>query len=119
MSDFAIPHTVPLRFVKTLLTSDEQNAFVSIAFDEIPTLGMLIEAAAQSSSGILNQNIDGRVGFLVTLKNIKLLSEPNTQNFQVTVTLEHKIQNYMYLTFSILDKNTNIASGSFVIALSE
>jgi len=119
MPDFAIPHTAPLRFVKTLISTNEQNAQVEIAFDEIPTLGMLLEAAAQSSSGIANQNINGRVGFLVTLKNIKLLSEPNTQNFQVTTTLDHKIENYMYLTFSILDKSINIVTGSFVIALSE
>jgi len=117
MPDFAIPHTTPLRFVKTLISTNEQNAQVEIAFEEIPTLGMLIEAAAQSSSGILNQNINGKVGFLVTLKNIKLLSKPSTQSFQISTTLDHKIENYMYFTFSILDKNINIMTGSFVIAL--
>ena len=119
MPDFAIPHTAPLRFVKTLISTNEKSAQVEIVFEEIPTLGMLIEAAAQSSSGILNQNINGKVGFLVTLKNIRLLSDPNTQNFQVSTTLDHKIENFMYLTFSILDKNINIMTGSFVIALSE
>jgi len=117
MSDFAIPHVAPLRFVKRRISATREDATVEIGFDEIPSLGMLIEAATQSSSGILNDEINGRIGFLVTLKNIKLLQAPQNTTFQVRIHLDLKIEDFRYLSFTVYDHEVKIVSGSFVITL--
>ncbi len=117
MSDFAIPHVAPLRFVKRRISATLEDAVVEIGFDEIPTLGMLIEAATQSSSGILNDEINGRIGFLVTLKNTKLLQEPQSTTYQVDIHLDHKLDDLRYLSFIIYDNGVTLVTGSFVIVL--
>ncbi len=117
MSDFAIPHLAPLRFVKRRIEATTEDAIVEIGFDDVPSLGMLIEAATQSSSGILNDEINGRIGFLVTLKNIKLLQTPYTTTFQVKIHLDLKADDLRYLSFTIYDDNVPVLTGSFVIVL--
>jgi len=117
MSDFAIPHVAPLRFVKERISATLEDALVEIGFNEIPTFGMLIEAATQSSSGILNDEINGRVGFLVTLKNIKLLHEPQVTTYQVNIHLDYKLDDLRSLSFTIYDNDIIIMTGSFTITL--
>jgi hypothetical protein len=117
MSDFAIPHVAPLRFVKRRICATLEDATVEIGFDEVPSLGMLIEAATQSSSGIVNDEINGRIGFLVTLKNIKLLQTPQTTTFQVKIHLDLKAEDLRYLSFTIYDEDVTVVTGSFVIIL--
>jgi len=117
MSDFAIPHVAPLRFVKERISATLEDATVEIGFDEVPSLGMLIEAATQSSSGIVNDEINGRIGFLVTLKNIKLLQTPQTTTFQVKIHLDLKAEDLRYLSFTIYDEDVTVVTGSFVIIL--
>jgi len=117
MSEFPIPHIKPIRFVKKILSTSTQEASVEVEFEIIPTLGMLIEAAAQSSSGIVNDNTNSRVGFMVSLKNIKLLQEPQDTTFVVDVKVDYKIQDLKYISFSIIKNDIKIAEGSFVIAL--
>jgi len=117
MSDFAIPHVAPLRFVKERVSATLEDAVVKIGFDEVPSLGMLIEAATQSSSGIVNDEINGRIGFLVTLKNIKLLQTPQTTTFQVKIHLDLKAEDLRYLSFTIYDEDVTVITGSFVIIL--
>ena len=117
MDDFSIPHLPPVRFVKTLIKADETSAIVEVGFDEVPTLGMLIEAAAQSSSGINDAENNGRMGFVITLKNIKLLEEVNSKEFVVNVELVHKLDDFKSLSFSISKDETVVATGEFSIVL--
>lgn len=117
MDDFSIPHLPPVRFVKKLLYADEVSAKVEVGFDELPTLGMLIESAAQSSSGISDNKNDGRMGFVITLKNVKLLKEVTSQKFVVHVKLEHKLDDFKSLSFDIFDEKILIATGAFSLAL--
>lgn len=117
MSDFPIPHVAPVRFVKSLISADFEKASVLIAFPYIPSLPMLIEAAAQSYSGILDNNEDIRVGYLVTLKNIKLLHILESKELIVNVSLDHKIEDYKYLSFDIIQNNIIVAHGSFSLVL--
>ena len=117
MLDFAIPHIAPLRFVKRRISATLEDAVVEIGFDEVPTLGMLIEAATQSSSGILNDEINGRIGFLITLKNVKLLKEPQSTNYQVDIHLDYKLDDLRYLSFKVYANDIDVVIGSFVIAL--
>jgi hypothetical protein len=118
MTDFPIPHIEPIRFVKSLISSDATTASVEIGFDTIPTIGMLVEATAQSSSGIKGDEAgDVRIGFLVTLKNIKLLQDIKSTKQIVNVKLEHKLDNYKSFFFSIVEDDIIIATGSFAISL--
>jgi len=117
MDDFSIPHLPPVRFVKTLIKADETSAMVEVGFNEIPTLGMLIEAAAQSSSGIKDDENNGRRGFVITLKNIKLLQDVNSKEFIVYVELVHKLDDFKSLLLKIYEKETLVATGAFSILL--
>ena len=117
MDDFSIPHLSPIRFVKTLIKADETSASVRVGFDEVPTLGMLIEAAAQSSSGIKDDENNGRMGFVITLKNIKLLQDVNSKEFIVNVELVHKLDDFKSLSFNIFEDKTEVATGAFSIVL--
>jgi hypothetical protein len=117
MDDFPIPHLAPVRFVKKRVHATPENAVVEIGFDTLPTLGMLIEAAVQSASGILNNEINGRIGFLVSLKNIKLLKTPTAFSYLVEVTLENTLGDIRSLHFTMKENEENILSGSFVVGL--
>lgn len=118
MSDFKIPHIAPVRFVKSLNSADFNSASVNIGFDYIPSLPMLIEAATQSSSGVLyEETVTDCMGFLVTVRNVKLLQELKSKEFIVNVTLDNKLANFKYFSFIILENDESIATGSFSISL--
>ncbi len=117
MDDFKIPHLPPVRFVKTLIEADETSALVKVGFDEVPTLGMLIESAAQSSSGIKDDENTGRMGFVITLKNVKLLKEVISKEYTVQVNLVHKLDDFKSLSFSIYEDKSQVATGNFSIVL--
>ncbi|NPA66534.1 MAG: hypothetical protein GXO11_06595 [Epsilonproteobacteria bacterium] len=120
MIDFPIPHIPPIKFVDSLISSDEKNASVKIKFDQIPTIGMLVEAAAQSSSGIDDGNKEKiQMGFLIALKNIKLLEEPLSKEYILNIHLDHKIENFKSFSFIVLDNDKKVASGSISISLEE
>ena len=115
MPEFKIPHLAPVRFVKSLIRSNQKTALVEIGFEEIPTLGMLVEAATQSSSGILSDDAS-KMGFLMMLKNVKLLKEVKSKKFTVFVELDHKLANFKFFSFSISDDDV-VATGIFSVAL--
>jgi len=117
MSAFLIPHLEPVRFVKALIDSDEKSASVKIGFDCIPTFGMLIEAAVQSSSGIVDHKNDGRMGFLVALKNVKLLKQIDLDEYIVKVELIHQIDDFKSLSFQTIKDDTVIVQGAYSIIL--
>jgi len=117
MSAFSIPHLAPVRFVKALIDSDEKSASVKIGFDGIPTFGMLIEAAVQSSSGITDDENDTKMGFLVSLKNVKLLKEIDSDEYIVKVELIHKIDDFKSLSFQTLKEGAVVAKGMYSIVL--
>jgi len=117
MSDFLLPHLAPIRFVKSRLKTDETSTTVKVSFDELPTIGMLIEAAAQSSAGISDDKNNGRMGFLVSLKNVKLLQEIKSYEYIVNIELVSKLENFKSLKFEIFEDEEMITKGSFAIIL--
>ena len=117
MPDFPLPHTAPIKFVKELLQTDEKSAVVKIAYDEIPTIGMLVEAAAQSSAGISDKRNTGRMGFLVSLKNVKLLEEIKSYEYIAKIELVSRLDDFKSLKFEIFEEEKMIAKGSFAIIL--
>jgi len=117
MLDFPIPHMPPIRFVKSLISADEENASVEVGFDSIPTLPMLVEAAAQSSSGVISQNLQVQIGFLVTLKNIKLLEELELKKYTIKIHLDYKLENFKSFSFNVYDEELTIATGLFSVSM--
>ena len=60
-----------------------------------------------------------RVGFVVSLKNIKLLQKPKSTIYTVNIKVDYKMQDLKYLSFNILKNDIPLAKGSLVIALQE
>lgn len=117
MDDFSIPHLAPVRFVKRVIKADETTAIVEIGFDEIPSLGMLIEAATQSSSGIKDDKNSGRMGFLTSLKHVELLQTINSKDLTVNIKLTHKLDDFKLFSFEIKEQKIVVAKGELTIAL--
>ncbi|WP_294960486.1 hypothetical protein [Sulfurimonas sp.] len=110
-----LPHQAPVRFAKYIISKDETSAIVRAEFESLPSLAMLVEAAAQSSAAFSDGK--GKMGFLVTLKNVKLIQEAKVLKYDITVTYQHALEALTYFSFEVNDDNTLVASGVFVIAL--
>lgn len=115
MKELNLPHKEPIKFAKYIVSKEDDLAVIKVQFDEIPSLPMLVEAAAQSSAAFSNQ--EKKMGFLVTLKNIKLLSKPCSVEYNIKVTLEHQLDSLVYFNFEVYDEYTLIANGVFIISM--
>ncbi len=118
MSDFPIPHLPPILFVRSLLFSDYKEASVVIEFEEIPTLGMIIEAAAQASSAILDEEKQKvQAGFLIALKDVQLIDQLRLKRYVLNISLEHKIEHFRSFSFVVIDGEEKIVTGFFSLSL--
>ncbi len=118
MGDFSIPHQPPIRFAHSIIKADEQECFVNVSFDSIPTLAMLIESAAQSSLAMFDDDSSMEVGFLVSLKNIKLLKGLTTKDYIVKVELASNLGIFRSKKFEIFEhKKYLVATGDFSVML--
>lgn len=116
MTEIKLPHLAPIKFAKFTLDKDEKSARVLIEFQQIPTLAMLVEAAAQSSASFRKD--DKESAFLVSLKGIKLLQKPTKMSLIAHVRDEHRLDKMRYVGFDIFeDETTCVASGTLVIAV--
>jgi len=89
MNEIKLPHLAPIKFAKRILSKDEKSADVLIEYTQVPTLPMLVEAAAQSSASFRLNDKEG--GFLVSLKGIKLLEQPTKMRFVAHVIDKHRL----------------------------
>ncbi len=118
MGEFHIPHQPPIRFARDIISANTQECLVNASFDEIPTLGMLLEAAAQGSLAMAENNDTNKMGFLVSLKNIKLLKEPATKNYIVKVKLVSNLDIFRSKKFEIFEhEKCLVATGDFSVML--
>jgi hypothetical protein len=117
MLEFPIPHADPVRFAKSLNFADKTDASVNVEFNNIPTLAMLVEAAAQSSAGVLTDEKTIQKGFLVTLKNVLLLEKPKLKTYIIAVHLEHKIENFKSFSFQAFENKKIIATGILSVSI--
>jgi len=115
MTEIKLPHLAPIKFAKYTLEKDEKSAKVLIEFEQIPTLPMLVEAAAQSSASFRVD--DSESAFLVSLKGIKLLEKPTKMQLVAHVTDEHRLDKMRYVGFNIYEDETCVANGTLVIAV--
>lgn len=115
MQELSLPHKEPIRFAKYIISKESNMARVKVEFNKIPSLAMMIEAAAQSSSAIGDDNT--LMGFLVSLKNIKLLTVPTKTTLEVEILNEHNMEKMKMMNFNIFEDEIKISTGSFIIAL--
>lgn len=115
MQELNLPHKEPIRFTKEIVSKETNRARVRVEFDEIPSFAMMIEAAAQSSVAIGDS--DAKMGFLVSLKNVKLLTPPTKTILKVEVVNEHNMENMKMMSFDIFEDETKVSTGSFMIAI--
>jgi len=118
MYELILPHQDPVRFAKYVISRDGDEAFVKNEFFCVPSLGMYIEAAAQSSAALANEDEKGKVGYLTTLKNVTLLTKPTSLECTIKVVLTHRINNIGYLSFEVYEESSLIASGVFIVVVS-
>ncbi len=113
MIEIQLPHLPPILFAKKLLKKDGNMANVLIEFEEYPTLAMLLEAAAQSSSAFRKHEEES--AFLVSARDVELLMEPNSTVLTAQIIDEHTLDNFRYVSFQIFESDKLIAKGSFVL----
>ncbi len=117
MTELILPHQAPIRFAKYVLSKDDNVAVVKNEFETVPSLGMLIEATAQSGAAFGDEDSKGKIGYLTTLKNIKLLTKPTSLEYNITLTLTHKIENFGYISFEVSQDDELVATGSFMVVI--
>lgn len=115
MKELNLPHCAPVLFAKKVLFKELTKARVSLEFESLPSLAMMIEGAAQSSAALGDE--EGKEGFLVSLKNVKLLQTPSVKRLEVEVVNEHNLDKMSYISFSVMENNTPIVTGSLVVAI--
>ena len=115
MKELNLPHKDPIRFAKDVVSKEGDTYTVKVHFDTIPSLPMIVEAAAQSSAAFDDGH--AKMGFLVTLKNIKLLKKPTARDYEVKVTSGAQVDSLTYFSFEAFDTTSLIATGTFIIAL--
>ena len=118
MIELILPHQAPIRFAKYVISKDEDRALVKNEFATVPTLGMLIEAVAQSSATFAAQEDKGNDGFLATLRNVKLLTKPSSLEFNITIIRTQQVQKVGYFSFEVNQDEVLIATGSFMVIIS-
>jgi len=115
MMELNLPHKDPIRFAKYIISRDDKEALVRIAFETKPSLAMLVEAVAQSSAAFGDG--DAKMGYLVTIKNIELLESANFLEYDAKIKSSHQIEQLNYFEFEVFNKELLIATGEFIIAL--
>lgn len=115
MQALVLPHEYPIRFAQNIISQEEQKARVSVAFEEIPTLGMMVESAAQSSAAF--SKTESKNGFLVSLKNIKLLQKPREMSLEIALVNEYALGDMNYFSFQVYEGEVAVLTGGLVIAV--
>ena len=112
-----IPHQVPIRFAQEILALTQTSAKIKAVFPFVPTLGMLIEAAAQSSAAFCFDST--KIGLLVALKEVKLLKKPLNLDMIVNITIETSVGQLTEISFSIVNEEEIFATGRIILKISE
>jgi len=115
MIELHIPHQDPIKFAKYVLFKDNLEALVQLSFDTVPSLAMLIEAAAQASGAFASEQT--KLGFVASLKGCKLLQKPTLKELQAKLTKQYEMGNMHSFDFNILQDGIQLAKGSFVLVL--
>ncbi len=113
-----LPHREPLIFAKRVIWKDAESATVLCEFEEVPTLAMFLEAAAQSTAAFASEE-KTPIGFLTMCKDIKLLAPFVGKYYHIQITKDTEINTIKRFLFEVFDKSGKIkyASGSLTILI--
>ena len=109
-----LPHQEPIRFVDKLIEKNSEYALVSCKFYSVPTLAMICEAAAQSSIAFENSK-DTKLGFLISLKDIKLKKMPNYKEFIIKISQTITFDTLSEFYFELIFEDEIYSEGSFIV----
>jgi hypothetical protein len=115
MEKIKLPHLAPVRFAQDVLLKEEKLARVSLSFGMLPSLAMMVEAAAQSSAAFRVN--DRENAYLVSLKGIKLHQKASSENLVAEIVDAHRLDMMRYVEFKIFEEDVCLASGTLVIAV--
>ncbi len=114
MADINIPHKYPLRFAKKVLKSTATTRDVLCSFEFVPTISMLLEAAAQSTAAFCDDS-DQTQGMLVSAEHIELLGDISNTIYRCKIEILSPIDNYTKYSFEMLDGTTKVCFGKLLI----
>lgn len=103
-----LPHKAPIRFAQTVSVCTDQRAVVRCVFPYPPSLGMVIEAAAQASISLAKTPAKG---FLAGANQVEQLKQTDKQTFDISVSKLYEIEAMTLFAFVMED----YAKGKFAI----
>jgi hypothetical protein len=117
-----LPHGEYLKFAKEIIEVKDNFSKVYCEFPTKPTLSYFLEAAAQSSASFDNLNCNNpKIGFLISCKDILLVSEINDNNYIFNLSKNIEINTMKQFSFEAYSKKSNniTVSGTFIILVKE
>jgi hypothetical protein len=107
-----LPHKPPILFAHDIVSKDDNKVVVLVKFESIPTLAMMMEAAAQSSSAFCDKSNEG---YIISCSNLALHSYPkgHTFNAHIVSTMQADILNEIH--FEIKEDDVLISSGMILL----
>ncbi len=113
-----IPHLPPVKFAREVAAKEGETVTVRCFFEEVPTIGMLLEAVAQSSAGFSDQS--EQKGFLVQVKKMRLQKDPKRAGeYYARVEAVASMANVSQFQFEVLETlnedSAPVAAGGFTI----
>lgn len=114
-----LPHLEPLIFAKEIVSLEDKRAEVICEFQEFPTFGVFIEAAAQSCAAFF-QDGEPKTGYLANVVNMELLD--SIDQLQYIVTLEEifcfdTLKKYAFFISEKKEKEKIVVKGEFTVAV--
>lgn len=109
-----ILHLPPILFLQKILIKDDKSAICIVGFESIPTLGMMMEAAAQSSSVFSSSKSEG---YVLSASNLTLHEEPKKLILEAHISLIMQSDNLNEIYFEIKDEATLYSSGKLLVML--
>ncbi|WP_428026902.1 hypothetical protein [Arcobacter sp.] len=112
-----LPHQKPIRFINNIVDKTDTYYIINCTFPYIPTLAMVCEAAAQSAAAFAQENDKPIIGFLISLKNVKILSKFVNTKYKVKIEKTFNFGTMTEYKFELIDELNCYAMGELTIAL--
>lgn len=114
-----LPHGEKIRFVKDIVERDENKILLNCVFPYEPTLSMVCEASAQGCAAFSTEEIKPKIGFLVSMKNVKKLNTFSKKEYLIEIEKNFTFNNMSEYQFTLKDSNIIYSKGTLTIAIQE
>jgi CRISPR/Cas system CMR-associated protein Cmr5 small subunit len=115
MANLILPHKYPLNFAKKVVESTKNTKKVLCQFESLPTISMLLEAAAQSTVSFCKSK--QTKGVLIKANNIELLRPIYNMTYICQIQILCDINNWSKYNFEVFDKAEKVCTGSILIGV--